>query len=440
MHHRPNKYRDLLKIAVAFCVAIFLVVSSSIAINPSNTSASNNPRPGANVSVVAAGNFLHPASYIKDPKQKIPNLKWLELSPEVFRDWNVNPAFNNPSTLLISPKWQSPGKTTKSILGLIPIKSEVFGVSLSTTLSLFKQRDVPAIFTIVNYGKIDDFGRALLNKAKREKADMILTIGSVATELVHKYFRGERIPVVTSASKDPVLAGQIADYKKGSGDNVVFTSISPPFEVFQTYLLQLRPSLKNVAILYESFNVSAVQTQVKPMEKIAKEKEICPLLFAVHSADTAKQELAKMLPVAVAEMAKTDPTLENSIFLVTGSASVYRETALINKFGRNIPAIATLPNVVKEGADSATLAIGAQMQNVAYIASLYAIDILNGRARPGDLPVGVVSPPDIAISFLRTQKIGLKVPFNFFEQASFVYNYEGKTVRSFGQNVVKDKT
>jgi hypothetical protein len=51
-------------------------------------------------------------------------------------------------------------------------------------------------------------------------------------------------------------------------------------------------------------------------------------------------------------------------------------------------------------------------------------------AKPGDLKVGLVSPPDIAISFLKAREIGLRVPFPFYETASFIYDYDGKPVRT----------
>jgi hypothetical protein len=46
-----------------------------------------------------------------------------------------------------------------------------------------------------------------------------------------------------------------------------------------------------------------------------------------------------------------------------------------------------------------------------------------------------VSPPDIAISFLKAREIGLKVPFPFFENASFVYDYEGRPVRTIASKM-----
>jgi putative ABC transport system substrate-binding protein len=46
----------------------------------------------------------------------------------------------------------------------------------------------------------------------------------------------------------------------------------------------------------------------------------------------------------------------------------------------------------------------------------------------GELPVGIVSPPDIAINFRKVREIGLNIPFNFVESASKLYDYDGNEV------------
>ena len=42
------------------------------------------------------------------------------------------------------------------------------------------------------------------------------------------------------------------------------------------------------------------------------------------------------------------------------------------------------------------------------------------------MKVGLVSPPDIAINFKRTRAIGMRVPFNIFESAATIYDYDGR--------------
>jgi putative ABC transport system substrate-binding protein len=88
-----------------------------------------------------------------------------------------------------------------------------------------------------------------------------------------------------------------------------------------------------------------------------------------------------------------------------------------------------IPEIVTAGEDTAVLATGISFESNAHLAAIYGADILTGRAKVGDLKVGIVSPPDIAISFLRARQIGMVVPFSFFEAASFIYDYDGLPVR-----------
>ena len=39
------------------------------------------------------------------------------------------------------------------------------------------------------------------------------------------------------------------------------------------------------------------------------------------------------------------------------------------------------------------------------------------------------------MNFKVARELGLKIPFTFLEGASFVYDYNGELVRSFGQDV-----
>jgi putative ABC transport system substrate-binding protein len=88
-----------------------------------------------------------------------------------------------------------------------------------------------------------------------------------------------------------------------------------------------------------------------------------------------------------------------------------------------------IPEIVTAGEDTAVLATGISFESNAHLAAVYGADILARRAKVGDLKVGIVSPPDIAISFLRARQINMNVPFSFFEAASFVYDYDGLPVR-----------
>ncbi|MDJ0983247.1 MAG: hypothetical protein QNI94_16605, partial [Kiloniellales bacterium] len=151
--------------------------------------------------------------------------------------------------------------------------------------------------------------------------------------------------------------------------------------------------------------------------------------------EKAAQELEKLVARAVAVMRKNDPTLSNSAFWITGSTVVFREISTINENADRVPVLSVVPDVVMPGPNSAVLSIGVSFESNAHLAAIYGADVLQERVKVGDLPVGIVSPPDIAINFLKAREIGLEVPFSFFESASFVYDYEGRIVRDNGKPV-----
>jgi len=106
------------------------------------------------------------------------------------------------------------------------------------------------------------------------------------------------------------------------------------------------------------------------------------------------------------------------------------EMPTINAYAGRVPVISMIPEIVTAGSDTALLGIGVSFESNAQLAALYGIEILSGKSKVGDLKVGVVSPPDIAISFLKARQIGRRVPFHFFEGATIVYDAKGNAVRT----------
>src|SRR3546814_5042495 len=105
-------------------------------------------------------------------------------------------------------------------------------------------------------------------------------------------------------------------------------------------------------------------------------------------------------------MRAVDLELRRSVLLVTGSTAVYERIALVNQHAGRVPVVSMLPDVVRPGQDSALLSIGVNQSSAVALAAVYAKDVLLGRAEPGRLPVGTVSPPDLAINFLVARRIG----------------------------------
>lgn len=367
---------------------------------------------------------------------------WFMMDADVAADWRVIPVPGDPNEALIIPRERTVKAAEKAdgddeILVLFPKRSSAYDTAMATILNVFHGKAIPARFRLKNFLGKSDLGMAALADAEAGGIDLIFSMGSASTDFIVRHYTGGDIPVVSVCSKDPVLLGQIGGYDIGSGTNIAFTSLNVPVELQMTYLKELMPGLRNIVVLYARQNRSAVVTQFEPLREIAVEQKLRVLDVVVEERLSARAELAEKIPLVVESLVNSGQK-DKSIFWITGSTSVFREIETINRYAGGIPVLSVVPDVVTSGDDSAVLSIGVSFESNAYIAAVYGVKILSGETAAGDLTVGVVSPPDIAVNFKRAREIGLKIPFNFFELASYVYDHEGRAVRVKGQRVKQE--
>lgn len=364
---------------------------------------------------------------------------WFRHPPELRQGWRIDEVPGNPNQVDIRRALAADAPAHR-VTVLYARASSAYDVAIGKLLEVFEAKGLNIAMTVVHYANDEARARDAVRQAEtapvvQGMARLILSMGSETTAWLHENYRGAAVPVVSVCSKDPVELGQASGYDVGTGSNIAFTSLNTPIDVQMAYLLQLKPRLQNLAILVDEKNVSAIQTQALPIARAAERRGIRALMVEVKRRRHAREELTGLVPDAVASMRKNDPMLDNSVFWITGSTYVFNEIATINQHADRVPVLSVVPEVVRAGADSAVLSIGVSFESNAYLAAIYATDVLTGRAKAGELKVGLVSPPDIAVNFRKAREIGMTIPFAFFESASFVYDYEGNAVRSNGRNL-----
>jgi putative tryptophan/tyrosine transport system substrate-binding protein len=364
--------------------------------------------------------------------------KWFRYSADIDKTWTVSGTAANPMLFEIQRKKKDQGVSSQRVLILYPRESYAYDIAVTKILQIFELKNVHADVTAINFNMRDAAGEEAIRFAEKNGYNLIFAMGSESTAWLFKNYLGGTIPVVSVCSKDPVQLGQIKDYAIGTGNNFAFTSLNVPVDVQMAYVKALRPDLKNLAVLVDSKNLSAMQTQAEPIASYARAQGIQVIWGAVDNPAKAREELIRIVGSAVQSMRKNDPDLSKSLFWLTGSTSVFREIGTINEHSDRVPVVSVVPEIVKAGADTAVLAIGVSFESNAHLAAIYGAEILSGRTKAGELKVGVVSPPDIAISFMKAREIGLRVPFQFYETASFIYDYDGKPVRTVTNKVVLD--
>jgi putative tryptophan/tyrosine transport system substrate-binding protein len=356
--------------------------------------------------------------------------QWFKIGGEVMREWQVVQPGEDPHVLQVRPKRLVSSRPLRRVLVLYPRPSSAYDTAITKMVEVFSDKRIDAEFTVNNFELDAVRGRVAIAEAEAKNFDLIVAMGSESTAWLWGTYRGGRIPVVSVCSKDPVLLGQMKDYESGSATNFAFTSLNMPIDAQMSYVLQLKPNLKNLAVLVDSNNLSAVQTQSKPAGEFARARGIRVFDLAVKSTQKAKDELAVMVRDTVNTMRKNDPELTNSVFWITGSTVVFAEIATINANSFRVPVLSAVTDVVQPGDATAALSVGVSFESNAHQAALYAVSILEGSKSAGEIPVGLVSPPDVAISFRKAREIGMSVPFPLFEGATVIYDNDGRLARS----------
>lgn len=362
-----------------------------------------------------------------------PVLDWVVYDEETLNSYSVDTDAGDTARHVAVPRTGAEG--AKRVMLLIPSRSvEAYTLAVNTILQVFARRRVPARFDIWYYDNDEAVALEALHWSYDQPVDLIMSAGSSATSFLRAHHSGHAIPAVTSASKDPVASGHLTD-PSGSGTNIAYTSINVETGTLVAYLRRLIPDLTTIGLIYSENNDSAILTQVNPLKAAADKLELTIVDVTVAGHGTAEQELEEALPTALARIEELDPGHQKSILLITGSTAVYERISQINSHAGRLPVVSMLPDIVRAGEESALLSIGVNLTSALTLAAVYAVDVVTGAAKPGDLPVGTVAPPDLAINFLIADRIGVQIPFSFLESSTFVYDLEGRQVVAFGQRV-----
>ncbi len=362
---------------------------------------------------------------------------WLTLGDELEGQWN----------------WQEVGEDLEGrlyqsseienaqykILILCSKKSSSYILAFNKLVEVIENKLTSVEFYFFNFNKNLERASDIVEYGIDQNIDMIIAMGSEAMAYSSSNLLETGIPIVTCINKDPVLLGYVDDYKSGSGTNIAYTSVNVPLNINIEWLLKLRPSLSSIVLLYDPDHSSVVGSEVLPFIAYLEENNISYFDGAVSSGPELQTSLAVTIKRGLNFLIDKDPGLNNSIFWVTSSTNIFSEMEIISTNTGIVPVVTSVPNIVNESEFSAMMAFGIDRRNSANLAALYAVDILSGNSLPGDLPVGIVTPPDISISFQTAKRIGEIIPFEIFENASFVYGYNGRILREYGKTVEETK-
>ncbi len=343
---------------------------------------------------------------------------------------NMHLSPNHPAPILVKPKTPAANSRIQRVLLLSPKWSKAYDETSATIIEQFYSRGVNAEYILVNYLGDQHLADIAIENAEMQQAELIYSVGSPATEYLSLIYAQGAVPVVSACSKDPYSIGLVDEAIGMSQHNIAYTSLNISVETQVSYLKEkFLEGLNKIAVIYDTANSSSMITQVDPLADYLKSGEHGIELehIAVDMADIDSTLFEPMRSVV-----NQSQFVGDTVFLVTGSTELFNTIDAINRVARTVPVLSVTPSHVNEGEQSVFVAIGVSFKTNARLAADYGMRILEGSAKTQSLPVGLVTMPDISINFLRKPSPLLKVPFNFFEDSSFIYDYNGKAVRQNG--------
>ena len=119
--------------------------------------------------------------------------------------------------------------------------------TLSGAKNIIKREHPDAQFDkyVIKHGILID--TAIVNSCLANKTNIILTVGSSATEFAKRNFK--KIPIVFSSVKYPALSGFVSG-SSGTGNNITGASLDIPINVQFSYFKQILPKLEKIGVLY----------------------------------------------------------------------------------------------------------------------------------------------------------------------------------------------
>lgn len=224
------------------------------------------------------------------------------------------------------------------------------------------------------------------------KVDLIFAIATPAAQIVAN--ETKTIPIVGAAIVDYKTAKLVQSNEKPGGNVTGTTNHNPPQRQIDL-ALKLIPQAKTVGALYTSSELNA-QLQVSAMKQYAAQKGLKVIEATVSNVNDIQQAAQSLL-------GKVDfiycPTDNN---LASGMPNVAK-IALPAK----MPVIVGDETMVKTGG---TAGVSVNFYKLGVQAGEMAADILSGKSKPADMPIGSQAEVKIIINKKAVEAIGMTIP------------------------------
>lgn len=245
----------------------------------------------------------------------------------------------------------------------------------------------------------------LQNIAQRfvsDKVDLICAIATPAAQSVANVTKD--IPIVGTAITDYVSAKLVQSNEKPGG-NVTGTSDLNPIKKQIDLLMQLYPNAKVIGTVYSSSEINS-ETQIKAMKEYAESKGLTVRAATVSTVNDIPQAAQSLVGDVDVFYEPTDNVISSSIPTLVSVTDAAGKAVICAE-----PYMVTGGCLATYGIDYYKL--GVQTGDM-------AADILDGKAKPADMPIETARDLTLVVSKGNAERLGLTIPEEVLKDATLV--------------------
>ncbi len=211
-------------------------------------------------------------------------------------------------------------------------------------------------------------------------------------------------PIVATAVTDYSVAKLVKDNNK-PGTNVTGSSDMNPIAAQTELLLKLVPNAKTVGTVYNSSEINS-QLQIDILRKELEKHGVALAEATISSVNDIQQAAQSLVGKVDVMYVPTDNVVASSM------PTLYRVTQ-----AAKLAVVAGEAGMVRSGA-TATVAV--DYYNLGKIAGNMGADILEGKAKPQDMPIRYQTEFKVVLNELVVKELGLPVPEDIAKNVTWV--------------------
>ena len=234
------------------------------------------------------------------------------------------------------------------------------------------------------------------------KLDLICAIATPAAQTIAN--AATDIPITGTAITDYVGAKLVKSNEKPS-TNVTGTSDMNPVKEQVDLLMKLCPQAKTVGVIYCSSEVNS-EVQVRAMQDYAQSKGLTVRTATISTVNDIQQAAQSLVNEVDAFYEPTDNIIASAM-----------PTLIDITNGAKKPVICGEPNQVKAGA---LATYGIDYYKLGVQTGQMAADILEGKSKPGDMPIQTARELTITVNKTNAALLGITIPDDVLKDAEII--------------------